>query len=123
MPLLASAVLTVATFRLLLWIVPLRRLRNMVDRVPLRPDRQNVDPARVGRAVSGAGHRIPYADCLPRALATQYLLRRRGIVSNFCIGVRSEAGAFTAHAWITCNDKIVIGQLDGPGFSELKRAG
>ncbi len=123
-PLLAEALVTVAAYRMLLWIVSLQRLRTQIERMPLRSRKGAIDPFRIGRAVTSAGHRIPRADCLPRALSTQYLLRRRGIESRFCMGVAHDpTGAFTAHAWIVCGDQIVVGEVADSNFNELKKAG
>ena len=47
------------------------------------------------------------APSLPRALATQAMLRRRGIVSKLCLGVATESGALAAHAWVEAGDEIV----------------
>ncbi|MBV8781695.1 MAG: lasso peptide biosynthesis B2 protein [Phycisphaerae bacterium] len=125
LPLLISAMIAVLAFRVLLWIVPLRRLRDWIDRKQLPARHTSADPLRIGSAVSAAGHRIPKADCLPRALALQYLLRRHGIESELCLGVRQDTNRpFTAHAWVTCDGQIVIGDLgQDMKFATLRRAG
>ncbi|MEO8198815.1 MAG: lasso peptide biosynthesis B2 protein [Thermoanaerobaculia bacterium] len=51
----------------------------------------------VGRA--GAHHLLPMT-CLPRALALQRMLRRRGYSAVVRIGVRKVAGGVSAHAWV-----------------------
>ena len=51
----------------------------------------------VGRA---AAHHLWPMRCLPRALALQRLLRRRGIPASLRIGVSRDGGRFAAHAWI-----------------------
>ena len=44
-------------------------------------------------------------DCLPRALTTYVLLRRRGIPATFRIGVKRFP--FGAHAWIECGGEVI----------------
>lgn len=54
------------------------------------------------------------ATCLPRAIALLWMLRRRGYQSvRLHLGVASspEAG-FEAHAWLTVDGTIVIGETD-----------
>ena len=44
----------------------------------------------LGRMVAGVARRLPFeAPCLPRALATQWMLRRRGVASRLVFGVRA----------------------------------
>jgi hypothetical protein len=61
--------------------------------------------------------------CLPRALATHSMLRRRGIVSRVCLGVAREQGKLAAHAWLEVGeDRSVAGP--GPGaFTRLAEFG
>lgn len=64
--------------------------------------RQAALPAgRLAALVAAAArHHLRPMTCLPRALALQALLRRNGIQGELRIGVRREAGALQAHAWI-----------------------
>lgn len=57
--------------------------------------------AAVALAVSrAAAHHLWAMTCLPRALALQRMLARRGIAAALRIGVRKEAGTLAAHAWV-----------------------
>src|ERR1700722_3274591 len=47
--------------------------------------------------------------CLPRALATHAMLRRRGITSRVCLGVARQQTKLAAHAWIEVGDDAAIG--------------
>jgi hypothetical protein len=40
------------------------------------------------------------ATCLRRSLLTWWLLRREGIASDICLGVRTHGGVLEAHAWV-----------------------
>lgn len=62
----------------------------------------------VARAVSRAGaHHLRPMTCLPRALALQRMLVRRGIAAALRIGVRKEAATLAAHAWVEIDGRAV----------------
>jgi hypothetical protein len=116
---LAAAAALLPVFRLLLLMVPFEAIHRRV-RNPARlreAPREDGVVAAAAWAVSAAARRIPFATCLPQALAVQFLLTRRGIESTLWLGARrTEVGRFSAHAWIKCGGRFVIG---GPtqGFS------
>ena len=68
-------------------------------------------PERIGLAVKMAAVRLPgIYSCLVRALAAQLLLERRGFITELQIGfLRSAEGLVEGHAWLRCNERIVIG--------------
>lgn len=45
-------------------------------------------------------HGLLGGNCLPRSLTLWYLLRRQGLDSQLCLGVRRINGIFNAHAWL-----------------------
>jgi hypothetical protein len=62
----------------------------------------------VARMVSAAANHGPYrANCLKKALATWWLLGRRGIVTEIRIGVNKASQAFSAHAWVVCRGNVL----------------
>lgn len=69
--------------------------------------------ADVVQAVERVSRPFPRAlPCLPRALATQLLLRRRGGGASLCFGVaRDGDGPLTAHAWVELDGEILIGAV------------
>jgi Transglutaminase-like superfamily len=72
-------------------------------------------------AIESAGTK---ESCLARALATQYMLRRRGIASNLCFGVaRDENGNLRAHAWVKAGQEVIVGGFEGELFTELTHSG
>ncbi len=84
----ATVALVIA--RLAVGLVPASRLLAWAARPPRHPDRfADPDlPALVAQAVDAVGSsRWMNALCLPRALAAQAMLRRRGIASRLCLGV------------------------------------
>lgn len=78
------------------------------------------EAALVGRAVSRVARHLPWhPTCLPQALATRAMLRRRGIDCVSHLGVL-QTRPVKAHAWVTVNGAVVQG---GPvrGVAEVAR--
>jgi hypothetical protein len=97
----ATVALTLA--RLAVSLLPAAWIVAWAKRSPRRVDRF-LPPAiidAVCRAVDEVGAK-PWmqALCLPRALAAQAMLRRRGVGSRLCLGAGRDNGALAAHAWI-----------------------
>ncbi|WP_100259194.1 lasso peptide biosynthesis B2 protein [Qipengyuania seohaensis] len=68
----------------------------------------------LGRHFHFAGRFIPFANCLPQAVALRWLLARSGHRSNIIVGVRLKSGGpVSAHAWVNCNGVCVLGNADG----------
>jgi hypothetical protein len=66
---------------------------------------------QVGRRIERVARFVPKASCLTQALALQFILARAGHASRLQIGVREvDDGTFSAHAWVTCNGVVVLGQ-------------
>ena len=69
---------------------------------------------RVARAVLQAADRLPGEWlCLPRAMATCWMLRRRKIPCSLIIGVTESGdrgGLDDLHAWIECGNQILVGE-------------
>ena len=66
------------------------------------------------------------ATCLPQALVTWALLRRRGIDSEICLGARVVDTKFEAHAWVEVGGlslEAPRGPADSPtlAFAPLRR--
>lgn len=72
------------------------------------------DARHLRRLVDAAArHGGSRATCLPQALTTWVLLRRRGIASAVCLGARRDRGELRAHAWVEVDGR----SLDEPGDS------
>ena len=57
---------------------------------------------------------------LPQALTARVMLERRGVPNELFIGVaKSDAGALEAHAWVTVDDVVVVGDL--PDLARFRR--
>jgi hypothetical protein len=60
---------------------------------------------------------------LPRAIAAQMMLRRRGIASRLCLGAACDDGRLTAHAWIELGPRVILSDVNGAGFTRLAEFG
>ena len=112
--LLTEAALVLGMIRLGLWLLPLQRLRRvMTHAVGLTRARTWPDgsfPGRAGHAVDMAGTCVPQASCLPRALAVQFLLQRRGYSVDLRIGLAWGAQRqLKAHAWVEHRGRVIFG--------------
>ncbi len=68
---------------------------------------------RVGRFLVGK------KPCLPQALALQWFLRRKGIVTHLHMGVKKDdATGIAAHAWLEKNGRVLIGGPESPADFE-----
>jgi hypothetical protein len=119
----AAAMLLLA--RLALRVLPARRILDWAARPPRRICRfADGETGWIAWAVEAVGE-TTRAQCLPRALAAQAMLRRRGITSRLCLGVAKEGGgALAAHAWIElANERAVVGGNEARRFTRLVEFG
>jgi hypothetical protein len=122
---LREAALMLALARLAVRFVPAARLVAWASRAPRRVKRFAPEAVSwVSWAVETVGSKSwMQAACLPRALAAQAMLRRRGIASRLCLGVARERGALSAHAWIELGQEIITGSAEAPRFTRLVEFG
>lgn len=110
--LLLRAILLVGAIRIGLWLLPF----GVMQRIALRrrAKMESAQPiSRLVWAVTAVSHYLPGSTCLAQALAAQVLLARSGYQSRVEIGVaKDEPSRFEAHAWLVCEDRVVLG---GPG--------
>jgi len=96
---------------------------TVVARARVRRGGSGGDAERIDRAL-GTVRRYyvnrKAKDCLPRALAAFYLLRREGLEPELLIGVKRFP--FSAHSWVELDGKVIA---DQPGvaadYTPLKR--
>src|SRR2546423_1780428 len=98
--------------RLAVRLLPASRIIAWASRPLRRPDRfaAAVTVDAVSRMVEEIGAK-PWmrALCLPRALAAQAMLRRRGVASRLCLGTARDGGTLAAHAWIELGHEVIVG--------------
>jgi hypothetical protein len=119
--LLARALFCLAVARVRLWVLPLRPLLERAPRMAAVPDGGSGSDAlpaeRVAWAIGAVSRYLPGTrNCLTQALAARAMLARQGRAAHLRVGAAKDAkGRFTAHAWVECEGKIVIG---GRGVSQ-----
>lgn len=126
-----EAMVLVSIARMLIRFVPLRIWRRMLG----HPLGREVTPAwkptdnaenRVRScvaAVNRASYRLPGTICLPQAIALQWMLARRGIVSVIALGFLPNAKRGSVddlHAWVEWNERIAIGESGGKHATLLR---
>jgi len=111
--------------RLAVRFVAPARLFAWADRPPRRRRRFAADENRwVSWAIDTLGaRRWTRALCLPRALAAQAMLRRRGVASRLCLGVKGSDGAVDAHAWVEIGGDKIVGGAEAADFTPLAAFG
>jgi hypothetical protein len=120
-----EAVVFLAIARLLIVLAPMRRLRHILTLEPkdawAAPEASL--PEDVRRAVTRAARHVPWnAVCLPQAMAAKFMLARRGRLSTLHLGAaRSPSGDLQAHAWLVCDDAIVVGEAGAQGMTAVAR--
>lgn len=117
--LITSAAWELACARLLLlWIKPGDLLGRNTVALQITPDPDTRSASEieavcgeVAAIVSQLARRVPWrSDCLIQALAGQRLLLRDRIASEIVIGTSKSADdQFEAHAWLACQDRVVLG--------------
>lgn len=122
----ASLTLSLLPFRLVArWLEkPAGQGRPDPDPVLLRPAPEPALVRPIGHAVVRAARHLPWRPlCLPQALATRAMLRRRGLPSTLYFGVALEGRerVMTAHAWVTVGETGVIGAPARDAFTVLAR--
>lgn len=79
---------------------------------------------RTAAVVERAAERLPFhTNCLPRAIAVSWLLRRQGLPHTIVFAVRPSHlrhSADALHAWVEVNGARIIGELPGPWVETLR---
>jgi hypothetical protein len=98
-------------------LIPASRILAWAARLPRNPKRF-ADPELPDQIAAAVAARAAWfnlaAPCLPTALVVQSMLRRRGVASKLCLGVRRDASELAAHAWLEINRRIVFGAAEKP---------
>lgn len=101
--------------RFLVRAVPLGWWRATLGRIGNAADTgcHSTSANRMALAVNQAAERLPgtYV-CLPRAMALQWMLRRRRCPSALVFGVERNAGhkmSHLLHAWVESGGRVILG--------------
>lgn len=104
-----KCLLTLTAMRLALSLRGYAAIRARMPGSHITPD-AHFYARQLARRIERLAHLVPGASCLTQALALEWLLARAGHGCELLVGVRrDEEGRFVAHAWVTCNDRIVLG--------------
>jgi hypothetical protein len=119
--LIVEAALALGTIRLGLWLLTLRRVRQVAAwayrRTSFRDETDRLFPERVGWAIARVSPYIPRATCLVQALAVQFLLDRRGYSPVLRIGLaRGGQKRVDGHAWVELQGEVIIGRAFSSGM-------
>ena len=114
--LLFQSVLLLPVIHLALLVLGFARLRWLMERLtPLKPIHRTLSETEtlqragaMARMVSiAAGHGVYRATCLRKSLLVWWFLRREGIQSNLCFGVRILGQKLEAHAWVEWDGMVI----------------
>ena len=77
---------------------------------------------RVAWAISVVSRHLPWTStCLMRAMAGQWMLRRRGVHGTVQIGVTRDvvSGEMLAHAWLRSGGRVLLGAELSQGYTAV----
>jgi hypothetical protein len=116
--LLLRALLVVVAVRAALWTCPTRVVRRIAAIAATGRRRYTIE--EFVWSISAVGRYLPRVTCLTQALALHALLARSGHKARVEIGVCKDSG-FEAHAWVQCEDRIIMGARETGRFSPILR--
>ncbi|WP_457575803.1 lasso peptide biosynthesis B2 protein [Desulfomarina sp.] len=80
----------------------------------------SLSAGRISWLIKKSAMTVVKSRCLPQALAGHIIFAEYGYRTCFHIGVRKGDGRLEAHAWLTLNDKVILGDIpDLEQFEEL----
>jgi Transglutaminase-like superfamily len=98
--------------RIFPWLRLQRLLLKLADRHPRFLTSSRPSANRIAWGVRASSQYVPKATCLPQALAAQHLLVWFAYPADLQIGVaRDKNGKLEAHAWVTSENQIIIGNV------------
>lgn len=120
--LFALAAVTIG-LRIFPWLKVQTFLRKQANQRVRLMKTTRLSVSSIGWAVRAASRVFPNATCLPQALVAEYFLVGNGYPAHLQIGVaRKKTGALEAHAWVTSDDQVIVGNLrDLDGFVPLSK--
>jgi hypothetical protein len=114
---LLQSIILITSIRITLPLISFRFLQRFVARTPSLSIRR-FDSSQIAWGITNGARAIPGATCLIQALAAQALLLRHGYEPKLTIGVRKDRNQLSAHAWVECDQHILVG---GPDVDEYRR--
>lgn len=114
-----EAISTLAAVRIALHLVAIERLRAWAGRVTPAASPAVNSVERIAWAVSAASRLLPRTSCLASAFALQRVLSKEGHGSDLHVGVAKQGEKFSAHAWLACEGRILVGEVEHGRFTQL----
>ena len=129
--LLVEAWIQLGAARFALLTTPFRRIAPRLGRQqpppPATTQGGSTSPTakRVAWAIETMARHTPWESaCLAQAIAGKYMLRRRRVASQLCLGTRKdERNQLLAHAWLIVSGLIVLGGSGQDTFIALAAFG
>jgi hypothetical protein len=120
-----EAVVTLTLARILLRLVPRTRIFAWANKPPAPTCRfADREIAWISWAIAIVSSRPWFKTTgIARALATQAMLRRRGVDGKLCLGVASINGATLTHAWVEVRRSAVPADPELNNFVKLAEFG
>lgn len=120
--LLAEALVTLVASSAAIRVLPFSRVGRMASR-SLGDRARREGPEKIVWAVRAWGRRVPWrAVCFQQGLATQLMLRRRGLDSTLYFGASpSTEEGLAAHVWVKIGDTDMIGCEDSAKYAVLAK--
>ena len=119
--LLLRAWVEVLQTRMGLWLLPFSwHAARIVCTQPVAIRTSEITAENIAWAVVIAARYMPRATCLTQALAAKRMLNAEGISSQIRLacGVDNNGDA-GAHAWLECNEKVLLGGVKPEGLVAL----
>ncbi len=109
--LLAEAVTALAAASAAIRWLPFKRAVRLGSRRLSGEAASSAEVADIRWSIEAAARAAPWrAVCFQKGLATQWMLRRRGIDAQLHYGIgKDEAGDLQAHVWVADGEAIIIG--------------
>ena len=123
--LLLEAAMSLTVARLMLRFISFQRIANTLSRKAARSEIEGPTRELLCREVRSAVERMAgllpgKTVCFPRAIATQAMLRRRGISTTLYYGAR-DVGSLIAHVWIQDGETGVIGMPEKGDYAVVAK--
>lgn len=116
-----EALLHLLAARLAVAVLPFARAMQLlvdpVDATFRRPAHRPLSVSRIRGAVAAAARLpVPWASCLPQAMAAHWMLARRGMASRIRFGVKRGPHGLCSHAWLVDAGARPLGADDASGY-------